>query len=350
MAAALPQEIIDDILRRLSVRDLLRCRSVSKQWCSLIDGPEFVKMQLDYALKTPSRLGAVIIVLDGSRDLHWINLYRHYASKHLSINEPYYDISASCNGLLLLHYYDKGMIIWNPSTRWLRKLPTPIKHEFRKNVFYGFGYDHLGDDYKFAKTNSWKIICFPYVLLDSNHVCVVSTRNALHWVVWQNPKSWNEMFIVAFDLGKEECLEVPLPSFENQPTDIYFLDLGGSLCAVCNFIIPLSDYDSDSDWDSDYDSKSERVDVWMMKEYGVKESWTKLFSIVRTEQTGKFNNMKPVSYLRALANDRILLVQDDDRFITYDLAGERVQEDADFCQPLRIMNSFACVESLVGLD
>ncbi|GMN36503.1 hypothetical protein TIFTF001_006097 [Ficus carica] len=68
--ASLPWDIIVNILCRLSVKDLLRYRSVSKPWRSLIDGPDFIKMHLNNSMETSSNLGIVI------RDsyLHWVDL------------------------------------------------------------------------------------------------------------------------------------------------------------------------------------------------------------------------------------------------------------------------------------
>ena len=59
--------------------------------------------------------------------------------------------------------------------------------------------------------------------------------------------------IIGFDLGTEEFVEVPQPECADMN---YLLDVGvleGCLYAVCN-----------------YDQVS--VDVWVMKEYGVKET------------------------------------------------------------------------------
>lgn len=47
---ALPCDMLDEILCRLPVKLLLRCRCVSKEWCSLIDSTRFVKKHLKKAL------------------------------------------------------------------------------------------------------------------------------------------------------------------------------------------------------------------------------------------------------------------------------------------------------------
>jgi hypothetical protein len=42
--SGLPLEMIAEILCRLPAKELLCCRSVSKPWCALIDGPNFIKI------------------------------------------------------------------------------------------------------------------------------------------------------------------------------------------------------------------------------------------------------------------------------------------------------------------
>lgn len=70
---------------------------------------------------------------------------------------------------------------------------------------------------------------------------------------------------------------------------------------------------------------------------------------LRVKPVHSYTYIKPVTYLRVLGNDRILLDQDDKKFTMYDLVGERV-EDADYSRRFGIMKSIVCVESLVGLD
>ncbi|KAK3019943.1 hypothetical protein RJ639_004926 [Escallonia herrerae] len=49
-------ELITDILSRLPVKSLLRFRSVSKPWCALIDGPDFIKMHLKQTIINSTNL------------------------------------------------------------------------------------------------------------------------------------------------------------------------------------------------------------------------------------------------------------------------------------------------------
>ncbi|GMN36513.1 hypothetical protein TIFTF001_006095 [Ficus carica] len=101
----LPWEIIIDILSRLPVKDLLRYRCVSKPWCSLIDGPDFINLHLKHSLQTNSNLALVI----RGCGLHWANL--DPLDSAIQLNHPLdyeggTEVLGSCNGLLALFNSD----------------------------------------------------------------------------------------------------------------------------------------------------------------------------------------------------------------------------------------------------
>ncbi|GMN36514.1 hypothetical protein TIFTF001_006094 [Ficus carica] len=86
---SLPWEIIVDILFRLPVKDLLRYRSVAKSWCSLIDGPDFVKLHLDHSKEANSNLAAI---LSESNNLFWVDL-DVLSDAAVKLNHPFDDCS-----------------------------------------------------------------------------------------------------------------------------------------------------------------------------------------------------------------------------------------------------------------
>ena len=53
-------DLIYEILRRVPVKHLLRCRCVSKGWCSLIDSPEFVKIHMHENIHAVKNGGLII--------------------------------------------------------------------------------------------------------------------------------------------------------------------------------------------------------------------------------------------------------------------------------------------------
>ncbi|KAL8461600.1 hypothetical protein ACS0TY_032906 [Phlomoides rotata] len=273
-----PPDIIKLILTRLPVKSLLRFRCVSKSWRSLIDSKDFIKLHLHQSCKTNSN-GAVLV--DTNR-LHYVDLD---SFELLDIGNPQiepYSVLCSCNGLALVVPDSEEILMWNPVTRKTNKLPTPPSKSFEAYGFvqqrFALGYDSKRDDYKVVrviqaysalgysllsseiriyslKSNSWKKVKnLPYVL-PPDKVWGVYLNDALHTVVRSGR---NLEVIMAFDLGKEEHYEVPMPKSSKQRRGLSSVEvMAGCLTAV----IP---------------GKKNCSEIWVMKEYGVKDSWIKL--------------------------------------------------------------------------
>ncbi|XP_016476675.1 F-box/kelch-repeat protein At3g06240-like [Nicotiana tabacum] len=88
----------------------------------------------------------------------------------------------------------------------------------------------------------------------------VLVNRALHWLASRT--SHYSFLIVAFDVSDEKFLEVPTSTIiDNNNVGYYDLvALKGSLCMLAYQIA--------------YPEEN-KIDVWMMREYGVEESWTK---------------------------------------------------------------------------
>ena len=131
------QEIIVEILLRLPVESLLRCKSVCKSWYSLISGQYFINSH---------------VKLWTNRHRYERHQYGHprliFIVSHkqrLSHKDSRFRLISSCNGLFCI--VDKDTLtIYNPSTRIHKRLP------FSGFLFvdYAFGYDDSTDDYKFV--------------------------------------------------------------------------------------------------------------------------------------------------------------------------------------------------------
>lgn len=359
MAKTLPSEIITKILTRLAVKDLLRYRCVSKPWCSLIDGPDFIKLHLDHSKRTNNNLNAVLF---RDNNLAWVDL--DALSPAVKLNHPIdddrrVDVMGSCNGLLALSNSSNDIVFWNPSTKRYKKLPISnvnVSTSSARNLdFYGFGHDPVTDDYKLvkitflagnpfdsevkvysAKANSWKRInkAFPY-FIDLKTQYGVYASNALHWFVAGKYPSHIPELVVGIDLVTGEYREIPLPEYDKADNSVFmFLDvLGGSLCLTCNYVKKtVSSY---------------RVDIWVMKEYGVRDSWTKMFTVKPSKAIGTFLFVTPVAYLKS--GEQVILNQECERFITYDLQRKKAKNLRISGLPERF-RAQACVGSLVGLN
>ncbi|XP_076893333.1 F-box protein CPR1-like [Bidens hawaiensis] len=174
--AELAFDVVEQILVRLDVKDLIQYKSVCKSWLSLISGPRFVQAHLNHNIKS-------------DRDNRQLGHRRICHSKYMPKDRwvrwnEIIVIVGSCNGLVCFSPRDVELVVTNPLTREQKKLPTP---PYRLNmdgismirvlVCWGFGYDSCADDYKVIvgfrntfdinwttffvltlKSNTWKVI------------------------------------------------------------------------------------------------------------------------------------------------------------------------------------------------
>ncbi|CAL1352363.1 unnamed protein product [Linum trigynum] len=72
MSDHLSLDLVTNILLRLPVAAVLRCRAICKPWRALIDSPRFSKLQIDHSSATTEN--AVLFILEndghGNGDLH----------------------------------------------------------------------------------------------------------------------------------------------------------------------------------------------------------------------------------------------------------------------------------------
>ncbi|KAG8484943.1 hypothetical protein CXB51_021387 [Gossypium anomalum] len=362
-----------EILCRLSVKDLIRFKCASKHWCSLIDDPNFIKCHLSHSLKTKTNHSLLL---------------RHYEYNFFSVN---YDsgetiqrlnhpvgeekraikILGSCNGLLALIDDNDRMFLWNPSTRKFQVLPsTEIEISspsicFERSTFYGFGYDPISDDYKLVRMvqligksngklnsetkvyslrrNCWRRIKdFCFYLLSAREIGFLA-NNALHWMVFKPPKS-GKQDLVGFDLGTEEFRFLELPDFCLDKLFCYDIKaMGGYICLTATY----------------REMDTVVVDVWIMEEYGVKVSWIKLISCYQPEFIPDSPFAVPlafskngdkilfnISYKCRIFNNWYSLM---DKFVWYDLCGERV-EKVEIRGIPSVFEAHFYVESLVPIN
>ncbi|PWA88864.1 F-box associated interaction domain-containing protein [Artemisia annua] len=157
------QEIIVEILSRLPVESLLRCKSVCKEWYSLISDHHFIKSH--YTLSSTNLkythhklvISTVPRINIKSCSLYDV-LFNDEGSKNVGLLELDYPLKhprksvwivGSCNGLLCIAIEEDSLFIWNPSTRRSNTLPyCGFKAKAGSYVLYGFGYDEGSEDYK----------------------------------------------------------------------------------------------------------------------------------------------------------------------------------------------------------
>ncbi|XP_059631589.1 F-box/kelch-repeat protein At3g06240-like [Cornus florida] len=276
----LPEHPVVQILSKLPVKSLLQFKCVSKPWRSLISDPSFIKTHLSQSVtksvliatsRPPYRLYTISFgsagndIVESKIEFLFQNIKPH----------PRCRIVGSCNGLIAMdvkfgiyHKQNYGVdfrsiYVFNPSTRESLQIPWKSLHYLN-----GFGYDQCSDDYKLVSTShdsmyvyslrigSWRKVYHPRDL----DFCVITNgiqlNGALHWLSITDNKPDMPLEIAALSLVDEKLSKIPLPTsltnFERRTCQIGLFE--GCLC-----LIPR------------------RHDAfWVMKEYGVKQSWTKL--------------------------------------------------------------------------
>ncbi|XP_022996299.1 F-box protein At5g07610-like [Cucurbita maxima] len=123
-------DLLLEIFLRLPIRSLLRFKSVSKRWLSLISDPNFCHRRSAFQPLTPP---SVILFrpycsrFSSGSDLDYMdpNAPRvPYRSLEPTISECRIVILQSCNGLFLGRSYEKNVYyVYNPTTKQYKMLP-----------------------------------------------------------------------------------------------------------------------------------------------------------------------------------------------------------------------------------
>lgn len=308
LSLSFPDEIIVEILTRLPVKSLLRFRCVSKSWLSQISSPTFIKIHLNYAINNSMYLHNHLICISCYPRNHFREFSLHYLLHETEVDttttldysiaypELPMRILGSCNGIVCIALDEEHLFLWNPSISKHKILPHLHKRPgFCCYLKDGFGYEEITDDYKVVvifycivdngpykvqifslKTNEWKRIeDFKYgIPLDQS---AKYTRGKLHWLVDCD----GCLDVVTLDLASERYGKLGTPhnavngSCTNLEYDDPCLTLGlfsGNLCLL-------------------FDDHETKMDLWVMKEYGNKDSWARAFTLPHLGTPGFYPHM-----------------------------------------------------------
>lgn len=312
----LPEDIIETILTRLPVRSLIKFRSVSKRWRSIISDPRFAKKHRRLASEQKnlrSRLlfstASQLVSLD-LEETRWSvgDVVKPSINKQLTYRELGCRVKlvGSCNGLVCVAYNVTTLLIWNPSTGFLHKLPELRLPRECVVTYFGFGYLSATDDYK--------VVVGTFYLKDSDYVKEVEIfslraqiwkriespvafpmrrdgvllNETLHWLGWIRIGILNgdKPALFAFDLAKEEFRKMSLPSAVKANICMYgpYEYRLGVSCDGCLYVMRYV--------------LASRVcaiaNFWVMREYGARDSWTKLFKFKTSNKHKRIKSLEPV--------------------------------------------------------
>ncbi|XVF62731.1 hypothetical protein PTKIN_Ptkin09bG0031600 [Pterospermum kingtungense] len=323
----LPPDVIIEILSRLPVKSLCRFKCVCKLWQFLISHPKFVRRHINLTItdkEIEHQRRKLILNSCSLSSLYYVE-YEALSSNHLMARELDLELIKSLhdevklvgsfNGLLCVSVGPERMFLFNPAMKELKKIPNldgnifhPWFSHISRPCIYGFGYDHSLDDYKVVnivneafvyvyslKTDTWRKAAqnFPYKSFNSDHG--IPLNGAVHWVFGRGKNSVesSSRVIVAFDFAEGKLREVPLPSDAADSFNTVGV-FGGCLCwLTCGT--------------STGTTAVKQYDFWVMSEYGIKESWTKVVINI------PFLCLRPLSFLK---NDEALL-EIDGKLVLY---------------------------------
>ncbi|KAI9109344.1 hypothetical protein K1719_019688 [Acacia pycnantha] len=321
MSDHLPQEILLEILYRLPGKSLVKFTSVCKAWNSLITDQTFIHDHLNRRIQAsignnslffhfyyPEVRGQRRHLLKHHETEYFYSLYsvnkqtNHLFLERVQFSNLFQQIRwtqfvSTCNGLVCLaDCYSPSdyetIVIWKP--KYL-VLPEQImtfrdRERLEYSLCLGFGFDSRNNDYKLIRLmNHWRTQHTPHVevyslvscswrsitvrvpqfrLGDYNGLRTSFVNGAVHWVAGRRRRGGSDdTFILSFDVTEETFRELTLPQQSGESKWIHSRLLvveGGHSLAIVN---------------RRYVNQHQQLvyNIWVMKEYGIAESWTELF-------------------------------------------------------------------------
>ncbi|XP_010484813.2 PREDICTED: F-box/kelch-repeat protein At2g43445-like [Camelina sativa] len=267
-----PSHLLKEIFLRLPLKSLVKFKTVSKEWRSILESNRFVEMHLSFQKSDKScqkilaahhcYCGAPLpSVLSGVRfkgdDEEVVYL-------HCESTRP----SMSCDGLVCIPV-PGWVTVLNPSTGQLRRFlsgPDPVPSG---NWAMGFGRVKGTGSYKVVRMffnpnhyeildvniGEWRKLSPPPYEVDAGRrsACV---NGSIYWL-----KIWRGCKLLALDLQTLEYHDVPLPSGMRFKMETQIVNLDDHLA------IATTRLNSDPEW---------QLDIWTMD---AGERWSKTYSI-----------------------------------------------------------------------
>ncbi|XP_059438985.1 F-box/kelch-repeat protein At3g23880-like [Corylus avellana] len=329
MAKELPEDLVTEILLWLPVVSLLRCKCVCKSWYALITHQNFVTKHIQHNKKNSNTL-LLVKMRDEIFDVVSTLSYETLQVLDSQPLPPPFLVLGSCNGLVCLHDdYALRVVLWNPATKETKVVPKSNLPQF-VSAFHklgvdgiGFGFDAKTNDYKIINlltiyeshsrgkmaqsevyslnADSWRKVDTPPFSISPVYSSVRGMNTYTNGMASLEAYGDNRGNLLSFDMSNEVFLKTPKPDdvfldeFSDW-TDIFVLNESIALIVLV--------------WDKGMSEIC--YDIWLLLEVGVKDSWTKLFSI------GPFTDFKQPRPLGFWKNDAVLFENLDGQMVLYD--------------------------------
>ncbi|KAL6283261.1 hypothetical protein ACE6H2_014190 [Prunus campanulata] len=330
IARSLPEEIIQHILIRLPVKSLIKCTSVCKTWRSMIINQSFIRAHLSTTVDFANQNDVDLLLLhrisgSSSRnnyqntfihkvedEVHSVHHDKQAFDEYSEIEFPiaakknygnsHIRVLGTCDGLIFFAYYIPcyayNFIICNPAIKKSVTLPNPgitfPTQGVKDGASIGFGFDATTNDYKVMRvvtllyedgtptlaevyslaTGTWRSLgCVSPACLIDKAASTAFVNGVLHWPVVCQTDVDSYYFILTFDLGKEVFSQIPMPKITQWNFKLGLqLSVSDNRKSIALFMMPNNLF-------MDYGREDSVLDIWVMKEYGREESWTKLITL-----------------------------------------------------------------------
>ncbi|XP_012844470.1 PREDICTED: putative F-box protein At1g47390 [Erythranthe guttata] len=318
----IPPEIIEIILSKLSsVKSLLRFKTVSKSWNTIISDPLFIQNHLDCSNNSPDNNLFISSYTCGSDSRGFpmvdFEVRKSDAGKISEENIPngYNSILCECNGVLLLsNLFDVKYGLWNPSIRC--EMFLIYKYEFKEDyiVDYGICYDQITSDFKVVfifptkyaiyscNNNSWtkKNLGTSYHTIGgtAGSGLGIFVDGATYWILRDNMIS---IHLVYFDPRTDEIKRLQKPEQRQSDDDKFQLmniaSLRGRLCLYF------------------YNKKERIAQIWM-KEKGI-DKWKEFITFHNFEAPYKLS--RPI----CLVENKVVIQKEENIFVYYNTSTDK---------------------------
>ncbi|XP_034699262.1 F-box protein CPR1-like [Vitis riparia] len=296
-SAALPHDLIINILTRLPAKALCKFRCVSKQWLNLISDPYFVSLHHTRSRSNPNLLlvrSSPHDATDASNENLTLDItcsqMNSYSDHEFAVTIKESTVHMLPSRWDLVFFAgENAFYVCNPSIQEFFKLPhcsTCTSGEV--NAGLGFNsatkeyvlvhlFDRSMDTYEYdigievlrlsecrlggSDSGSWKVV------EGKNCPCQIRgwgvfVGNSFYWMIWDEFEQPGEEAIVYFDLDREEFGVVAAPKGCFDTEEVWFLvELRGFLCLVDSTTRPFT------------------IDIWMMKDCEKVGEWVREYSI-----------------------------------------------------------------------
>nr|BAQ18977.1 S11-locus linked F-box protein type-16 [Petunia x hybrida] len=349
----LPKDVVMYMLLKFPVKSLLRFKRVSRNLYTLIQSSVLINLHLNRNISAnnefilfkrslkeePNLFRSIMSFLSSGHDDYDL----HHVSPDLDV--PYltntggctfHRFMGPCHGLLVLTDCEET-VLFNPSTRNYRLLqPSPYDSPlgFHRSINgIAFGFDSIGNEYKIARLaelrgeppfncftmKEWRVEVYELSIDSWREIENVDKQLPyVHWypcgeLFYKCAAHWfghanRARVILCFDMSTETFRDIKMPN------TCHYKDRKCYGLVVLNECLTLICYPYPG---CQIDTAIDFMEIWMMKEYGIIESWSMKYKIT------------PLAIESPLAiwKDHLLLLQSISGYlISYDLNSDEVKE------------------------